>query len=336
MPDVSAESTPPRSARVLEVHRDRVTVLLDGVARSAVVPHDLVADDGLPITVGDRVLVEPNADRVQRIQERRSLISRRAAGTAGTLQPIAANLDTLFVVTSCNHDFNPSRIERYLTLASQGRVRPVLVLTKSDLAADPDEYVRRAAAAGLHCDVVAVDATSVESLAVLRPWLATGDTVAFVGSSGVGKSTLVNTLLRGEVQRTGGIREDDSRGRHTTTARRMFALPGGAWVIDTPGMRELGITDASADALESVFDDIAVLARRCRFRDCAHRDDAGCALTAAVADGTLEARRLASYLKLQREAELAVRSTAERRADERGFGRMVRQVMRHKRRRREE
>jgi ribosome biogenesis GTPase len=171
--------------------------------------------------------------------------------------------------------------------------------------------------------VLALNATEHAAAVALAPWLGGGQTVAFVGSSGVGKSTLVNALLATQLQATSSIREHDAKGRHTTTSRQMFALPSGAWVIDTPGMRELKLGAVEA-AVSAVFDDIETLARDCRFRDCQHRDDAGCALHAAVADGRLEERRLNSYLKLQREAERASQSVRERRALARRWGRMHR------------
>ncbi len=321
-------------ARVVGVERDRIDVRCERGELTVVVPPGVVAPDGAPVAVGDWVLLERAAPRVQRILERQSFIARRAAGTAVRMQPIAANVDTLFVVTSCNHDFNESRLERYLMVATKSAVPVVLVLTKRDLCAAPDEYVARARAVDARLTVIALDATARDSAAALAPWLARGQTVAFAGSSGVGKSTLVNALLHASAQLTAPIREDDARGRHTTTSRRMFALPGGAWVIDTPGMRELAV-GASEEALDDVFADIAALAATCRFRDCAHGTDEGCAVQAALAAGFLDARRFESYRKLQSETRRAVRTEAQRRAEERQFGRMARQVMRHKKERRD-
>jgi ribosome biogenesis GTPase / thiamine phosphate phosphatase len=260
---------------------------------------------------------------VLRILERRSLVSRMAAGIEQRMQAIAANLDTLFVVTSCNDDFNLSRLERYCTVARHAQVEPVIVLTKADLCADTAAFVAQASSIARDIAVLALNATDRARADTLVPWLGPGQTVTFVGSSGVGKSTLVNMLLATEVQATGGIREHDAKGRHTTTSRQMFALPSGAWVIDTPGMRELKL-GAVEGAVGAVFDDIATLARDCRFRDCRHRNDAGCALQDAVAAGRLDGRRLDSYLKLLREAERAAQSVRERRALDRRWGRMHR------------
>jgi ribosome biogenesis GTPase len=309
-------------ARVSNVQRSLISVLCERGVLDVVVPPRLASVDSA-IAVGDWLLIEHEAPRVLRILERRSLISRMAAGIEQRMQAIAANLDTLFVVTSCNEDFNLSRLERYFTVAKHAQVAAVTVLTKADLCAQTETFVAQARSIGRDTAVLALNATARTETAALAPWLELGQTVAFVGSSGVGKSTLVNALLAGEVQTTSEIREHDAKGRHTTTSRQMFALPSGAWVIDTPGMRELKL-GSMEDAVAAVFDDIAMLARECRFRDCRHHDDAGCALQAAVATGRLDARRLDSFRKLVRETERASQSVRERRAIERRWGRMHR------------
>ena len=313
-------------ARVCSVQRGQLTVLCERGSLDVIVPPRLVASDAA-IAIGDWLLVEHEAPRVLRVLERRSLISRLAAGLEQRTQAIAANIDTLFVVTSCNDDFNLSRLERYFTIARHARVEPVIVLTKADLCADAESFAIQARSIAGHIQVLALNATEHAAADALEPWLGRGQTVAFVGSSGVGKSTLVNALLSTQAQSTGAIREHDAKGRHTTTSRQMFALPSGAWVIDTPGMRELKLGAVEA-AVSEVFDDIETLAQNCRFRDCKHGDDAGCALHAAVAAGQLEARRLGSYLKLQREAKRATQSVRERRALERRWGRMHRVILR--------
>ncbi len=309
-------------ARVSNVQRSLITVLCERGSLDVVVPPALASSE-TSIAVGDWLLIERDAPRVLRILERRSLISRMAAGIEQRMQVVAANLDTLFVVTSCNDDFNLSRLERYLTVAQHGQVEPVIVLTKADLCTDEESFAAQARSIARNVAVMALNATDRASANALAPWLGRAQTVAFVGSSGVGKSTLVNTLIESEAQATAAIREHDAKGRHTTSSREMFALPSGAWVIDTPGMRELKLGGVAA-AVSAVFDDVENLARHCRFRDCRHRNDAGCALQAAVDEGRLDARRLESYLKLLREAERAAQSVAERRAIDRRWGRMHR------------
>ncbi len=313
-------------ARVGSVHRSGLVIISEQGTATVTVPARLLEALDLPITVGDWLLVEHAAPRVQRVITPYSVIKRQAAGKDHRVQTIAANLDTLFVVTSCNDDFNPSRLERYLAVAFDARVEPVIVLTKADQCDDTQPFIDAVNTLGTTAAVIALNARETTAAELLDPWLEAGQTVAFVGSSGVGKSTLVNTLTGNSQQATGGIRENDSKGRHTTTSREMFALDSGAWVIDTPGMRELKIGAAEA-GLRSVFDNIETLATRCRFRDCKHESEAGCAVLAAIAAGQLDPRRLTSYQKLQREAALAEMTTRERRARDRDFGRMTSSAM---------
>lgn len=317
-------------ARVMAVHRSGVVVWSSRGQASVVLPPHLARDGG--VAVGDWLLVEHDADRVRAVLDRRSLLVRVAAGDDHRRQCIAANLDVLFVVSSCNDDFNPSRLERYLSLAMDAGVTPVIVLTKADTCDDAAGYIAAAEPLMAGIPVIAVNALDDASVSQLQPWLAAGRTVAFAGSSGVGKSTLVNRLTGTAIQATSGIREDDARGRHTTTAREMFPTTTGAWVIDTPGIRELRLA-AVAPELDAVFADVAALALQCRFRDCHHDGDAGCAVEASVVDGMLDARRLANYRKLQREAMHAQQSAREQREQGRQFGAMAKQAMKSKRER---
>lgn len=321
-------------ARVSSVHRSGLVVLSERGSQSVTIPPRSMEHLARPATVGDWVLIEKEAPRVQRILTAYGAITRVAAGTEHRLQAIAANLDTLFVVTSCHHDFNRSRLERYLAVAYEARVEPVIVLTKADLCEQVDDLIDQARSLANTLQVIAVNATEPAAATSLDPWVQLGQTVAFVGSSGVGKSTLVNTLLGQASQATAGIREDDGRGRHTTTAREMFALASGAWVIDTPGMRELKV-GAVDSGLRTVFDNIEALASQCHFRDCRHEAETGCAVLAAIASGRLDARRLASYRKLQREAAHASMTTADRRQRDRRFGRMADSAMQIKRKNKE-
>jgi ribosome biogenesis GTPase len=233
--------------------------------------------------------------------ERRSTISRKAAGRAVDEQILAANVDTIFLVTALAGDLNPRRLERYLTLVWEAGAVPVVVLNKADLSEDP-------AAAGDALrdrlplvDVVVVSALTDAGLEGLAPYLGPARTVALLGSSGVGKSTLVNRLLGAERQKVAAVREDDGRGRHTTTTRQLVELPSGALLIDTPGMRELQPWTGE-EAVDGAFEELAALAQNCRFTDCEHTSEPGCAVLAAVATGALDADRLEHYRRLAREA----------------------------------
>lgn len=313
-----AERATTRPVRVLAVHRDALEVA--GPDFEGRLP-PLAGDDEDPATVGDWLLVEAHAPRPVRVLERRSVFKRKAAGTGRRIQLIAANVDTLLLVTSANQDFNTARLERYLALAAEAEVTPVVVITKADLATDVARYAGEARRLMPGLVVEAFDARGAEAATYLKPWVAPGQTIALVGSSGVGKSTIVNNLSGIAVQETRGIREEDARGRHTTTGRSLHRLPGGAWLMDTPGMRELQIVNVS-DGLDEVFADVAEHAAACRFTDCSHANEPGCAIQAAIAAGALNADRLKRYQKLQREEARNSENLAEAHARNQRFGRM--------------
>lgn len=282
--------------RVASVHRARLMAETGtGRVRLDLPLHATTAD----YAVGDWVLVQPDNRLIARLLERRALLRRRTEG-AVTRQLIAANVDVLFIVTSCNDDFNPARLERYLALANEAETHPVIVLTKIDKVDDPADWMARAQGLQRGLEVVALNAKSADAAGVLAPWCGPGRTVALVGSSGVGKSTLLNTLAGSEAQATGAIRESDAKGRHTTTARSLHPVAGGGWVIDTPGMRTLHVSDVGT-GIEMLFAEITELAPHCRFRDCTHAHEPGCAVQAAVREERLDADRLERWRKLHEE-----------------------------------
>lgn len=292
--------------RVAEVQRERFTLIENGTETGGRLNGSLLNSGNFPV-VGDYVEVirNPFGDSlIVEINPRRSYLSRpdrhgHGDGYVKNLseQPIAANFDYVFIVTSLNGNFNVDRIARYIALTLNGGGIPVAVLSKADLCGNAGEYVSQVKAISDKADVVAVSAATGEGLTDLEKYFQKGITIALVGSSGVGKSTLLNKIAGKEVMKTGGIREGDDKGRHTTTYRRLFTLNSGVTIIDTPGMREIGVCGAD-EGIDSAFADITELFKQCRFGNCRHDIEPGCAVKRALSDGTLSEKRWRTYQRL--------------------------------------
>ncbi len=289
---------------------------------------------GLRPAVGDWVALGSGGRRgprqIEAILPRTSVFVRKVAGAAVREQVVAANLDVVFVVTDAGPDFNVRRLERYLAATWSSGATPVIVINKIDLATDLEATLDAVRKIALGVDVLSVSAIDGTGQDALESYLAPRKTVALLGSSGVGKSTLVNRLIGREKMATAAIRESDGRGRHTTSHRELLRLPSGALIIDTPGMRELGLWDAD-DGLAETFADIASIASECRFRDCTHGAEPGCAVRQAVEGGDLDHARVESFKGLKKELDLQDdrRVVAERREAKRrdkAFGRLARRV----------
>lgn len=313
-------------ARILAHHRNGYALLTENGQTTLEIHHSLPA-----MTVGDWVLIDSD-NRFIRLLERVSLFSRKAAGAKVAEQYIAANVDTLFIVCSLNQDFNLSRIERYLSIAREANVEPVVILTKADLCQDSEDKRQQVQSLDSMLMVEVLNALEPASYSVLETWCRAGKTIAFMGSSGVGKSTLVNKLMGGSVQQTGSIREDDSKGRHTTTSRSLHFMPTGSVLIDTPGMRELQLADCESGVNET-FADVEALTKQCRFSDCQHQAEPDCAIQQALETGEVDSRRVQNYFKLLREQARNTATLSEQRDKDKQLGKMYRSVQNHSRQR---
>lgn len=281
-----------KPVRIVGAHRGALHVMGDGV--------DLIIPGRSDAVVGDWLLLDPTEPDASRLLERKSLLKRRAPGLERRIQMIAANINTTFIVSSCNQDFSIARLERYIVLAIEADVTPVILLTKVDLCDAAETYIEAIKSIEHLAPVVFLNAHQAAAVAILAEWCAPGQTVAFLGSSGVGKSTLANTLSGNQDIETQAIRAGDSKGRHTTTRRHLHLLPSGCSILDTPGMRELQMTDAE-DGVAGVFADLQALKEQCRFRDCQHASEPGCAVQAAVELGSADQARVARWQKLVHE-----------------------------------
>lgn len=301
-------------ARIIATHKDRYEIVCDNGRGFARIKRGCFYDNPNSIypTTGDFVLIEWNENGDSMITEtlrRESSFSRVAASSDKNHelhkqheQLVAANFDYVFIMQSLNNNFNLHRLERYLSLSWQSGAIPVIILTKRDLVEDYERYVNQVESIALGIDIYAISCKTGEGIEDIKKYFTKGRTIVFLGSSGVGKSTLVNTLYGKEIMKTSEIREDDSRGRHTTTSRNLIMLPDGAMIIDTPGMRELGMWEVS-EGLDKTFKDVEQYLGKCKFSDCTHINEPGCKILEAISSGELSQDRFNSYIKLQNEAK---------------------------------
>ena len=301
-------------ARIITTHKDRYEIVCDKGFGFARIKRGKYYDNPNSIypTTGDFVLIKWNDigdSMIYKTLKRESSFSRTASSSdrkkelhSQQEQLVAANFDYVFIMQSLNNNFNINRIQRYLSLAWESGGIPVIILTKSDLVPNAKEYVKEVENIAFGVDVYAVSTITQEGIEDIKKYFTKGNTICFLGSSGVGKSTLVNTLYGKEVMKTSEIRDDDSRGRHTTTSRNLIMLPNGAMVIDTPGMRELGMWDAK-EGISKTFQDIEDLIRMCKYSDCTHTNEPGCKILEAIELGELDKERFEQYLKLQKESK---------------------------------
>jgi ribosome biogenesis GTPase / thiamine phosphate phosphatase len=316
--------------RVAFRHGRQATVLGAAGELAALIPARLAGSDSGSLAVGDWVLLDTGQDPpfVRHALDRSSALRRKAAGRSSDAQVLAANVDLVLIVTGLDGDFSARRIERLATLAWEGGATPVVVLNKADLCPDLPGCVREATAAAPGAEVLVTTALDGQGVELVRGLLPAGRTGVLVGSSGVGKSTLINHLLGYERQRTGAVRADDGRGKHVTTARQLLPLPGAGVLIDVPGLREVGVWGGD-EGLQHAFADITELAARCRFSDCGHAGEPGCAVQAEIASGGLAPARLSSFQNLQRELLWAqTRHDAAARAEHERFWRQIRLAQR--------
>lgn len=328
-------------ARVTRVDRDRYLVLNEQSEIQAEATGNLLfsadSSQNLPCT-GDWVLVDYyNDDTLAIIHDvlpRKSFLRRRAPGRKVDYQIIASNIDVAFIMQSCDANFNIPRLERYLVMVSEGRIKPVILLSKSDLvgAGELEQLRSEIRNAHISAPVTAFSSTTGDGLQMIRQSLEKSKTYCMLGSSGVGKTTLLNHLLGREEFETNPVREKDGHGRHTTARRQLSVLDNGALLIDTPGMRELGML-AAGSGIEKSFSDITELSASCRYRDCTHTNEPGCAILEALGKGALDEKRYRSYLKLKKESDYYQMSYAERRLKDKRFGRMINNALKQLRKR---
>jgi ribosome biogenesis GTPase len=306
-------------ARVIEQYKSEITVSTGSdtfnIALFATMPEMIVGD----------WLILDSQQHILRLLDRKTCFSRKAAGSKLKKQLIAANVDVAFIMSSMNDDFNLNRLERFLSLVNDSGAEPVVLLSKCDQSATPESFVNQVQQLDPFLMVEAVNCLDRESVNKLSPWIKEGTTIAALGSSGVGKSTLVNTLLGEYRQSTADIREYDDKGRHTTTRRSLIALDSGGVILDTPGMREIQLADCKV-GIAATFSDIVIFSEQCKFSDCQHQNEPGCAVQEAIKSGEIDQRRLNNYLKLLREESLNSASRFERRANDKALSKFCKKT----------
>ncbi len=298
-------------ARVIEIQKEQYKTYKEFEVKTARLKgskfYNNLSDVVFP-AIGDFVLVKPNPDGddiIHEVLNRKSKFSRLDTHYDKE-QLVAANFDFVFIVTSANKDFNIKKIERYISIAWQSGGTPVIILTKADICDDYSDYVLEAESAFIGVDVIAISSVTGFGLDTLSKYIKESKTIALLGASGVGKSSLVNAIAKKDIMKTNAIREDDARGRHTTTHRQLIMLENKTMIIDTPGMRELGMWTDSGDGIDSAFAEIEDLILKCKFKDCEHNKEPGCAVKEAIKNGTLPLDRWNNYLKLKKEAKIAL------------------------------
>lgn len=297
-------------ARVIEVHRERYKIVTEFGENNAILKSSLFYNDENNVypTIGDFVLVMRNPygdDIIYKVLERKSKFSRMDTWN-NKEQIVATNFDYVFIVTSLNQDFNIKKMERYLASAWQSGGTPIIILTKSDLCDDYSNYEDELESVAIGVPIIAVSSYTGEGLSELKDYIKPKTTIVFLGSSGVGKSSLVNAIAGENIMKVNDIREDDSKGRHTTTHRQLSMLENGTMIIDTPGMRELGLWDVG-EGLNTAFKDIEEIASRCKFRDCSHNSEPNCAVRESLENGVISNERWNNYIKLKKETRFAER-----------------------------
>ncbi|WP_438464427.1 ribosome small subunit-dependent GTPase A [Marinomonas sp. PE14-40] len=311
------------AARVIEQHKSTLKVATEEGHFTLNLNHKMPE-----MTVGDWLLLRKEENKnldnsperhFLRLLDRKTSFSRKAAGSKLHKQLISANVDTAFILCSMNEDFNLNRIERFLSLVHESSADVVVILSKSNQASSPQDYIQAVQSLDPLIIVEAINCLDHNCIEQLSPWIKQGNTIAVLGSSGVGKSTLTNTLLGKHRQETHGIREQDSKGRHTTTSRSLMVMKNGGLILDTPGMREIQLTD-SKEGISTTFADIEAIASKCRFSDCQHQGEPDCAIEKAISNGALDLRRLANYQKLLKEDAFNSANLAERRANDKALG----------------